>query len=61
MTNECVILYRNPSNGKVGFIGGDDEDHVVAIFGSRDAAIRIADRMPICRAFPWQIVELDEL
>ena len=58
---ECIILYRNPSSGKVGALTELDEADDVAVFPDRDAAIALADRHFICRSWPYQIVELDEL
>jgi hypothetical protein len=56
---ECVILFRNTGNGAVGFIGDDGE---IAVF-EREEAIEFAlsGDSPALRAFPYQIVELDEL
>lgn len=55
---ECVILFRNTMNDTVGFVGDDDK---MAVFPNRDAAIEATTFVPVCRVFPWQIVELDEL
>lgn len=56
---ECVILFRNTQNGRVGYVGDGDE---IAVFTDYDEAVSAAlNDVPICRAFPWQVVELDEL
>ena len=54
---ECVILLRLP-NGKVTFIGENDE---ITVFPDRYAAIALALAHHLLQAFPYQIVELDEL
>lgn len=56
---ECVILYRNTGNGRVGFVSeADGEMHV---FATEDEAIEAASRVPVCKVFLYQIVTLDEL
>lgn len=61
---ECVILYRNTQNDKVGFVT-DGEDSLglplIAVFKHIDDAIEAASYTTVCKAFPYQIVELDEL
>lgn len=59
---ECVILFRYP-NGRVDFISGQNEvePSAIAVFPDRDAANEAAQRVPVCKAFPFQIVELDEI
>lgn len=59
MMYECIILYRNTASGLVGFVNDSEDD--VMVFADRDAAIAAADTVPILRAYPYQIVELDEL
>lgn len=56
---ECVILWRNTSNGRVGFLS--DENGEISVFENWDEAVDVAADHPICVAFPFQIVELDEL
>ena len=59
---QCVILFRNPGNGAIGFIGGggyDGED--IEVFPNLDAAISVALEHPLLKAWPYQIVECDEL
>ena len=58
--NECVILWRNPQTGRVGFIS-DDSGSEIAVFPTRDHAIELAREHTILRAFLYQIVELEEL
>ena len=55
---ECVILFRAP-DGSVSFISGDDGD--IHVFPNMDAAVEISQRHPVTTAWPFQIVELDEL
>ena len=55
---ECVILVRHP-NGSVVAMNEGDENPMV--FDNRDQAIECAETQPFCQAFPYQIVELDEL
>jgi hypothetical protein len=57
---ECVILFRNTLNKRVGFVTEDDCESI-AVFPSRDEAIKAAFNVPICAAYPWQLVELDEI
>jgi len=57
---ECIILYRNPSSGKVGALVKGSDDNI-AVFPDRGAAIACAENNTICRSWPYQIVELDEL
>jgi hypothetical protein len=59
--SECVILFRNTQNNRVGFVIDGDDPCEIAVFPHRDAAIDVAAHIPILRAFPYQIVELDEL
>ncbi len=54
---ECVILVRL-NTGKVIAISGED---CLSVFPDMDAAIALADEHSLCRAMPYQIVELDEL
>lgn len=56
---DCCILFRNTSNDRVGFVS--DEAGELAVFPDMDAAIEAAEMTPICRAYPYQIVQLDEL
>lgn len=58
--SECVILFRNTSNKRVGFVTEDDCESI-AVFADRDKAIQAAFNVPILQAYPWQLVELDEI
>jgi len=60
---ECVILWRNTQLGRggVGFISTDDDPDKIAVFKDRDEAIDCALKHPLFRAFPYQIVELEDL
>jgi hypothetical protein len=58
MGYECVVLFRNTLNGVVGFVGDDDKP---TVFANSDEAIEACKTVPICRIYPYQIVELDEL
>lgn len=57
---ECVILFRNTGNQKVGYISDGDGDEIM-VYRDREAAIRDVPNIPILQAFPYQIVEVDEL
>lgn len=57
---ECVILWRNTQSNKVGYVSDGDGDQIM-VYADRDAAIRDVPNIPILRAFPYQIVEMDEL
>ncbi len=54
---ECAILVRLNS-GRVVAIS---EDENLAIFRNMDEAVALTDNHPLCKAMPYQIVELDEL
>ena len=56
---ECVILFRNTRNDRVGFVSDDEGD--IAVFRNEDEAILAAHKTTVCRAFPYQVVVLDEL
>jgi hypothetical protein len=56
---ECVILFRNPTTEKVGFI--HDGNGEIKVFDNRDDAIASVDAIPILQVALYQIVELDEL
>lgn len=58
--SECVILFRNTSNQRVGFVTEDDCESI-AVFPDREKAIQAAFNVPILQAYPWQLVELDEI
>lgn len=53
---QTVILWKNTQNGRVGFIGDDDE---IAVFDSRDQAQELAWEHPLLQAFPYQIVDVE--
>jgi hypothetical protein len=55
-----VILFRNTSNQRVGFVSFDDRGEL-AVFASREEAETAAHDVPICQGYPYQIVEADEL
>ena len=60
---QCVILWRNtqPGRGGIGFISKDDQSEEIAVFKDYDEAKECAMEHPLFRAFPYQIVELDDL
>lgn len=53
-----VILYRNSGNGKIGFVSESEE---IAVFDSWEAALSAVADVPVLRAFPYQIVEINEI
>ena len=57
---QCVILYRNTQNNCVGFISEVDPDQI-AVFSNWERARHFADKNMLLRAFPYQIVELDDI
>lgn len=57
---ECVILFRNTSNGAVGYIS-DGESDKIAVYHDEESAIRDLPNIPILKAYPYQIVPLEEL
>lgn len=57
---ECVILFRNTGNNRVGYVRDGDSDQI-QVYRDHDAAVRDVPNIPILRAFPYQIVECDEL
>lgn len=56
---ECVILVRMESGAVLGIEG--DEEGALEVFPDADAAIDFAEEHVLCKAMPWQLVELDEL
>lgn len=56
---ECVILWRNTQNNRVGFISDDDGE--ILVFDNMEDAIELALEHNLLLAFPYQIVELNEL
>lgn len=54
---ECVILVRLNSGKVVAIM----EDERLAVFRNTGEAVALADGHPLCKAMPYQIVELDEL
>lgn len=58
---ECVILFRNTRNKRVGFI--EDADGQITVFENEDVAVdyAIMGHSPVLKAFPYQVVKLDEL
>ena len=59
-STECVIIFRNPSNSRVGYVREGDSDEI-AVYRDYEAALRDVPNIPILRAFPYQVVELDEI
>ena len=55
------ILFRNTSNGRIGFVSEGDDSDVIAVYPDLDAAVEASENVPILRAYPFQIVCLDEL
>lgn len=53
---QTVILWKNTQNGRVGFIGYDDE---IAVFDSVQDAENLAREHPLLQAFPYQVVEVE--
>lgn len=57
---KSVVLLRNPTNGRILFLSEDDPDEMRVFISAPDAEAE-AYRHPLCQAWPYQIVELDEL
>jgi hypothetical protein len=57
--SECVILFRNIQNNRIGCVIGDRDE--IAVMPNREAAEEAARNTTVCRAFPYQIVEVDEI
>jgi hypothetical protein len=60
MSTQCVILYRNSRNNRVGYVS-DEDGESIAVFESEAEAMETAHQVPICQAYPYQIVELSDL
>ena len=58
--SQCIIIFRNTSNQRIDFVSFDEEGDL-AVFDDRKAALRAVINVPILKAMPYQIVELDEL
>lgn len=56
---ECIILWRNTQNNRIGFVA--DEYGDIEVFPTYGTALAAAGRTTVCKAFPYKIVELDEL
>ena len=57
---ECVILFRY-ANGRVDYVhDGEGDPPRMMVYPDRDAAIAASDLIPVCRALPFQIVELSQ-
>lgn len=58
---EYIIVARNPSNRKLIAILDFPGTHreCVAEYSSEDAAYEAAKEIPICRAWSYEIVEVD--
>ena len=52
-----VILWRNPNNNHVSFVADDAGE--MFNFGSRAEAEKAARHTTVCRAFPYQIVDVE--
>lgn len=59
MMVQYVILFRNPSNGRVGYIGEEGDPEEIATFNSLPEAEEFAKGHTLLEAWPYQIVELD--
>lgn len=55
---DCIIILRNPKTGKITALM--DEENI-AVFSHIDIAIDKAGKHPLCLAWDYQIVELEEL
>lgn len=55
---ECMIVWRNTGNGKVGTITDGDSDNAM-VYRDYDAAVSDIPNIPILRAYPYQIIELE--
>ena len=51
------IIIRNTRNGGLIAVHSDDED--IATFSTEKEAQEAADQIPICQAYPYQIVCFD--
>jgi len=60
MNGQCVILFRNTMNKRVGFVTEDDLENIKVFPNMHDALEAVGD-VPILRAYPYQIIELDEI
>lgn len=56
--SECIIIFRNTSNQRIGYVTFDERGDL-AVFKDRDEAEKASRKVPICQAYPFQIVELD--
>ena len=54
----CILL-RNPRSGTVAAL--ENERYEIALFPTREAAIARANLHPLCGAWLYQIVCLDEI
>ncbi len=53
-----IILARNPRNDRIiAVTSGDGDDPPIAVYETEELAQRDAQNVPICRAWPYSIVE----
>ena len=57
--SKCIIVWRNPTNGRIGFISEDDDSGELAVFLDEDAAKTCAREHPLLSHVSYQIVELE--
>lgn len=56
--SQCIIIFRNTSNQRIDFVSFDERGEL-AVFKDRDEAEAASRKVPVCQAYPFQIVELD--
>lgn len=59
MNFNFIIVARNPNTGKLVVINDGDDEGCPVEFDDEWKAIEVADNTPICKAWGYQIVEID--
>lgn len=55
-----IVVFRNPSNSCVLVLEDDAFEDAALEFSSEARARECADNVPACRAWGYQVVEIDE-
>lgn len=54
-----ILVCRNPSNQHLLIITEGDAADEPAEFVDRDAAVQAADNTPVCKAWGYQVIEVE--
>ena len=57
--SKCIIVWRNPTNGRIGFISEDDRPDELYVFLDENDAEKCARDHPLLSHVSYQIIELE--